>query len=1036
MGRGRELARLEHTLADAASGRPALVLCGGEAGIGKSRLLDELGRRAGDGGFDVRWARAHDDIGSPPFWLWRQLLPERPPVDDPGAAPDRLTLFDGVVAHVAGAAATRPLLLVVEDAHWADEPSLLLLRYLVRQPRLGSVLVAATYRPTGLDPTSPWPRVLADLVAEPVTESIDLQGLAPDETARLFALIAESPTAEGPTAGGGTAERGVRSELGAEVQRVTAGNPFFVRELARAYRDTGRLGTPASVVEVVRSRLGRLAEPTARLLGAAAVLGEGFDPATVAAVLGDPLVALYPALDDGRRAGLLVGPEGGGAWRFSHALVRDAVEAQLATGERAALHRRAADALSVGADDSRAAVVDGGRAADVARHLLEAGPAGDPEAATTWALRAARQAQAALAYEESAAWFRRALDPGTGLDAETRCGISAEEASAWQRSNKLDACAAAVERALDLASRTGRPDLGARAVLEAEPVGSRRWDLRLIRWCNEALARLDGEPGPLAARLQARRAEAELYSGQEEAAERSSREALRQAYAAADAEAVVAGLRARQLALSGPEHGPERAGLADQMMAAGQLLRRPDVERWGRCWRLDTRWEAGDLAAVGVELSELADCVDRVGGPLPRWHLTASRAALAAAHGRYDEGLALARQAFEGVRAADNPAAIGSYLSFLCAVVRHVGAAAVDGAAAPGLQGEMPRDQGEVREAIFGHLGAAVMLVAHGQPDAARAAFAGAGPPETWRPPPYFRVLAWVTGAQLAVALGLTGTAEALRLRLEAERGRFAVAGAGTASYGGPVELALGSVSAFLGRLDEAVTDLDTAYTYCGQARAAGFGVEAACELAAVLARRDGPGDRDRAAGLAGQARNEAERLGMAPWVTRADQLAVSARPGASAVVPTEEVSPLSRREQEVAALVGQGLTNRQIADALFLSERTAQTHVQHILTKLGFSRRSQIAAWVAGRPPAGDAPTDTWIDPPFGGCARRPWCRKVLLIEPAPREGGATRTGGVRTDALRHRHPDPRWQPGPVPGRRGRDRQRAGPRAPGLRRR
>lgn len=968
MGRGRELARLDHAMADAASGHLALLLCGGEAGIGKSRLVHELGRRADDRGFDVRWARAHDDIGSPPFWLWRQLLPERPPADDPGAAPDRLALFDGVVAHVAGATAVRPLLLVVEDAHWADEPSLLLLRYLVRQPRLDSVLVAVTHRPTGLDPTNPWSRVLADLVAEPATESIDLQGLSPDETARLFALIAESPTTEDPIAGSGAAEERMRSELGDEVQRVTAGNPFFVRELARAYRDTGRLGTPASVVEVVRTRLSRLAEPTARLLGAAAVLGEGFDPATVAAVLGDPLVALYPALDDGRRAGLLVGPEGGGVWRFTHALVRDAVEAQLATGERADLHRRAADALSAGADDSRAAGaddalsagVDGGRAADVARHLLEAGAAGDPEAATAWALRAARQAQAALAYEESGDWFRRALDPGTGLDAEARCAVSAEEASAWQRSNNLDACAAAVERALELADRTGRTDLGARAVLVVEPVGSRRWDLRLIRWCNEALARLDGEPGPLAARLQARRAEAELYSGQEEAAERSSREALRQAYAAADAEAVVAGLRARQLTLSGPEHGPERAGLAEQMMAAGQLLRRPDVERWGRCWRLDTHWEAGDLAAVGVELSELADYVDRVGGPLPRWHLTASRAALAAAHGRYDEGLGLARQAFEGVRAADNPAAIGSYLSFLCAVVRHVGAAAVDGSTAPGLQGEMPRDQGEVREAIFGHLGAAVMLAAHGQPDAAGAAFAGAGPPETWRPPPYFRVLAWVTGAQLAVALGLTGAAEALRLRLEAERGRFAVAGAGTASYGGPVELALGSVSAFLGRLDEAVTDLEAAYAYCRQARAAGFGVEAACELAAALGRRDGPGDRERAAGLAGQARGEAERLGMAPWAAKADQLLASSRPGDAAVGAAGEVSPLSRREQEVAALVGQGLTNRQIADALFVSERTAQTHVQHILTKLGFSRRSQIAAWVAGRRPAAGAPTDT----------------------------------------------------------------------------
>lgn len=972
MGRGRELARLERCLTTAADGRLGLVLVGGEAGIGKSHLVGELARRAAAGGVDVRWARAHDDIGSPPFWLWRQLLPDRPLADDPAGAADRLALFDGTVAHVAGAAATAPLLALVEDAHWADEPSLLLLRYLIRQPRVGPVLIVATYRPTGVDPASPWARLLAGLVSEPVAETIGLLGLAPHETADLFARLSHDglPGDSRPGDGGpegdpahqDPAPGGVPTALAAEVQRVSAGNPFFVRELARTYRDTGRLGTPASVVEVVRARLGQLAGPTARLLAAAAVLGERFDLATTAAMLDVPVVALYPALDDGRRAGLLVEPEAVGSWRFSHALVRDAVEAQLAAGERAALHRRAADVLSGGAlaagtplDGPRSdgARAGGEGAADVARHLLEAGAAADPEAVTAWSLRAARQAQAALAYEESGAWFRRALDPGAGLDPETRCTISAEEAAAWQRSNDLDACGAAVERALELARRAGRWDLGARAALEAEPVGQRRWDLRLIRWCDEALTHLGGEPGPLVARLQARRAEAELYSGQEEAAERSSGEALQRAMAEADAEAVVAGLRARQLALSGPEHRTERADLAQQMMAAGQLLRRPDVERWGRCWRLDTHWEAGDLAAVGVELDELADTVDRVGGPLPRWHLTISRGALAAARGRYDDGLVLARQAFEGVRAADNPAAIGSYLSFLCTVVRHVGAEAVGATVPPTLAGEMPRDEGEVREAIFGHLGAATMLAAQGAIDPARAAFAGAGPPETWRPPPYFRVLAWVTGAQLAAALGLPEAAEAIRPRLEAERGRFAVAGAGTASYGGPVELALGSLCAFLGELDEAVADLETALAYCRRMRAPGFEVEAAWELAAALARRSGPGDRERAAELASQVRAGADRLAMAPWLARADALIARLDPGRSAdgrPGPGLGLAPLSPREEEVAFFVAQGLTNREIAGALFVSERTAQTHVQHILTKLGFSRRSQIAAWVAER--------------------------------------------------------------------------------------
>jgi len=151
----------------------------------------------------------------------------------------------------------------------------------------------------------------------------------------------------------------------------------------------------------------------------------------------------------------------------------------------------------------------------------------------------------------------------------------------------------------------------------------------------------------------------------------------------------------------------------------------------------------------------------------------------------------------------------------------------------------------------------------------------------------------------------------------------------------GPVELQLGKAYAALRRLDQAAEDLDTAIALSAANGARGCAVEASVELAAVLLRRQASGDLDRAWTLLDHTAGEAARLGMAPFITRIADLRGD---------PAQ--SPLSRREQEVVELVRQGLTNRQIAERLFVSERTAENHVQHILTKLGLSNRTQIAAW------------------------------------------------------------------------------------------
>ena len=230
----------------------------------------------------------------------------------------------------------------------------------------------------------------------------------------------------------------------------------------------------------------------------------------------------------------------------------------------------------------------------------------------------------------------------------------------------------------------------------------------------------------------------------------------------------------------------------------------------------------------------------------------------------------------------------------------------------------------------------------------AGAAYALADPIRSWAPMAAMRMSCWGHALAVATGLGRTEDIEFLAERFEPFRGQHVANGAGAGVYMGPVELHLSLSAAALGRLDAAVGDLEAAASICDANGARGYAVQARVELAAALTRRQAPGDLDRARAALDAAAGEAERLGMVPFTGRIARL--QARLPATAPAG----SPLSPRELEVARLVGRGLTNKQIGEALFVSERTAENHVQHILVKLRFSNRSQIAAWLATDASAG----------------------------------------------------------------------------------
>jgi DNA-binding CsgD family transcriptional regulator len=232
----------------------------------------------------------------------------------------------------------------------------------------------------------------------------------------------------------------------------------------------------------------------------------------------------------------------------------------------------------------------------------------------------------------------------------------------------------------------------------------------------------------------------------------------------------------------------------------------------------------------------------------------------------------------------------------------------------------------------------AFLLLQSGHADEAAASYQQAGPLKTWSLPAFFTLPGHVYAALVTIGLGRHDELAELLDRLETFRGEHAAGN--SVAYLGPIELTLGRGAAALGRVDRAIDDLTVAADQAAGARAPGFVAEASYHLATALLARNGRGDRDRAEAAARDADGLARSLGMAAYLDRTGALVAqlgSGRPGG-----------LSARQLEVAQLLAEGLTNRQIAQRLVISERTAQNHVQHILTKLGFSSRSQIAVWTA----------------------------------------------------------------------------------------
>jgi len=915
VGRHHELAVLTEHLDEAIAGHGSLVLVAGEPGIGKTALADRIASDARDRGVPALWGRCVAAETSPPFAPWIQvirawlavtpeaavheavadaapllarLVPELGGDDDldpvrPGGDGSPVRLVEEIATTLALAAATQPLVIVVDDLQWSDLSSLAVLEA-VGVVSVGAALLAlATYRDTEV------PGRITDAVAQ----------LSRLRRARRVTLggLDEPEVRECLTNLSGTT---VPDAVARDISRRTGGNPFFVTELGRLGDDAARL--PEGVRTFLRTRLSLLPPATRQILDVAAVFGRSFridwladagawTPAEVLDAL-DPAVHLH-----------LIAEEGIGCHRFVHDLVREALLDGIPSGTRAELHGRVGESI-----ERLSGRADHDHLDEIAVHYSEAARLGQVQRAVEFRLRAAERARAMLAHHEAAEHQLQAcglarLDPA--IDADRLCDMLLALGEAWIRARSFERATDAFAQAADHARSVG--DARRLAAAAMGQVGPARLETRGNNrpLLDEALAVApDDEPVDdavalsLACRARCWNAMVPGHFGE---ALDFAAQGLAAALGTADESEIyehgfllmfantILGdfdefdrIDQVRAALAGRERLPRQTELGLAFLARRLLL--------------SGEFDAAESTILQAEeLNESFGSSQRALAPstvqaiwLRWWQHRVDRL------DELTEQVAVQRDEMRALLTGQPPSARSFSESDLI-----IGLAVL-------TAGDLDRAKSCLRD------GLALPIVTGGS---------------VW----------WNArlplAAELALAVEDAPRISALRDALAAWSGLQA--NYSTLIYLGPCDYYLGRLEAAQGDFDMAIEHLQGALTFADGVGARPQAMATRSELATALRRRRDPGDLGRADALLNEATEIAHALRLRHWAHE-----LEARRDGGVAGPDDD--RLTRREQAVVELLATGCTNRELADRLHLSVKTVERHLSNLYRKLGVSNRTE----------------------------------------------------------------------------------------------
>jgi DNA-binding SARP family transcriptional activator/tetratricopeptide (TPR) repeat protein len=782
VGRHAELERLRASWGDVQMHRNRrVVLVAGEPGIGKTRLAHQFASAALAAGATVLAGRCSEEPLAP-FEPFTEALTQADAAEllQPGDSDDtgaRHRLFDAVDAALADLASRAPLLLVLDDFHWADRGTLLLTNFLTRSVRAGPLLVLGTYRDTALGRHTPLTAALVELKRSGTLDRIDLRGLALEDVAAL----ARSAL--------GT------DEVASRVHARTDGNAFFVEEVLRGLAQSGPHVVPESVRHGVGVRLSAMGDGANELIAAAAVLGLEHDTRALQATAGLGPDAAEAALDEILRARLLRPATPPHRLEFPHALVREAVLEECNALRRARLHRRAADALTDLGEDRHLE--------EIAMHLFEAASTGDARRAADMLMRAGHRALGRLAYEDAAERFERALEALDLADGEDESGPALlARGDALLRAGDVDAARAAFTAARGLALRRNDHALLAQAALGFAGLG-----IAIVDLDTEAIARLEealerGDDPALRSRVQARLAVELYYATDRKRSEVLSAEAVANAERAGNPSALATALGARHVALWRPDRVEERLAVAGDMIAAARDAGDRHAELQGHNWRVTDLFELGDMAAWHEETARHARLAEELRLPAFQWYTPLWAAVQAMLGGRFDAVERLSAEAQEaGLRAGDRNAVLFVGMVRFCAQLEREAFDEIDTAFVEDKIANSP--------ASVAYRGSyAWILAARGETDRARSEL------HVVMALPHAFDANWLSlqaeCAEASILVEETTHAATLYERLLPYVGRPVTAGRSVSSYGA-VDRLLGGLAELLERRDDAVRHLKDA---------------------------------------------------------------------------------------------------------------------------------------------------------------------------------------------------------------------------------
>jgi class 3 adenylate cyclase/tetratricopeptide (TPR) repeat protein len=904
VGRVAERERLAELWAQAREGSSRLALISGEAGVGKTRLSTHLALQVQDEGATVLYGRCDEDLGVP-YQPWVQALghlvkeaPQRvldahverfggdlarlvPVLRDrvPGLASprdsdpetERYLLYAAVTGLLEEAGRGEPLLLILDDLHWADVPTLSLFRHVMTAGVSMRVMVMGLYRDSDLSRDHPLTALLADLHRDQGGERMKLTGLDREEVLALMETQAGQKLDEDGRL------------LARQITRETAGNPFFAGELLRHLTESGtivqeegrwqlvgdmaNLGLPQSVREVTGRRVDRLG-PNGRIaLSVAAVIGRDFDLDLLLAVVDLPDAPLLDLLDQAVAASLLQeSSEHVGRFSFTHALVEHTLYEDLGRTRRALLHRRVGEALEEKCGDE-----PGERLGELAAHWVAAGSA-DITKAIHYARRAGERALEQLAPDEAARWYRQALelyDQASSRGGSGRCELLIGLGEAQRQIGNPDSRRTLLDAAR-LAQELGDTDQLARAVL----ANSQGWvtasrsglvDTERVQALEVAAGALPAED-PRRAQVLALLAY-ELHNGSEQTRCRSlAAQAIQIARAARDPGALAQTLANASAATWATDTLRERQRVSDELAELVLSLEDPRLIFWAALRRMVAGLQAGERTQAEVSLETIRTVAASVPEPSIAWTRLKLESIWALIQGDLHASEQWAIQAHEVASASGEPDADGSFAGQLSRIRYFQGryAAIVD----PALLGSADRDGPSSWRAV-----AALALIEGGRADEAvdmalTVDIKSIRRDEFW----FIAMLVW---GEVCSRVRLRDPAEEIYELLAPFAGQLVVGGT---IVSGSVDWALGTLAASLERYEEAEGHFSAATKFEQRLGAPLLLARTQVDWGRALIARGRSEDLDRAQTVLAQAEETAACLG-AEGITRRSQSAARATP-------------------------------------------------------------------------------------------------------------------------------------------------------------